>query len=66
MQKLTGVLKRDLVREVGVGRLAGEQSATPRSQARARIIEQGDGSALVEVTCDCGRRILLECDYDKA
>jgi len=32
----------------------------------ARIIEQGDGVSIVEVTCTCGRRMRINCTHAKA
>lgn len=33
------------------------------TQAAARIVEMGPTSALIEVTCPCGQKSYVRCDY---
>ncbi len=68
-----GVVKKDMVRPAGTRQLGGAVSAAvAASQAAcaagggapaARIVEQSDRGAVVEVTCACGRKTLLHCAY---
>ena len=41
---------------------AGLPAATP--MPTARILEQSDGRAVIEVTCPCGRVTQLACTFD--
>jgi hypothetical protein len=69
---MSGVLKRHLVRSAGtrvLGELpAGERivstATAPASEGmpQARIVEQSNGLVVVEVVCECGRRIYLNCE----
>lgn len=71
MPRATGVIKSGQVR-------AGDSLAAPLpgqaargvasalaagGLARARIVEQRPDGVIVEVTCTCGRTVLLQCDY---
>ena len=63
---MPGVLKRDQVKFSGTRMLgetasAGSAVAT-ESQPQARIVEQGNGMVVVEVVCECGRKIYLNCE----
>ena len=63
-----GVLKKDMVKPVG-SRCLGDHTVAGDSafgQPRASIIQQGDGSTVIEVICTCGRSIRLKCDYAHA
>ncbi|MFP4107208.1 MAG: hypothetical protein ACLFVU_14140 [Phycisphaerae bacterium] len=40
--------------------------ARPKQPAQAKIITKGGGMALVEVTCPCGEKIMLECRLESA
>ena len=46
---------------IGAGECRGNKGKNPV----ARLIEAGDGSGRIEVQCACGRKIILECEYDK-
>jgi cytochrome c5 len=41
-------------------------SAGVPAVAKARIVAQTETEAVVEVTCDCGRKIRLRCTYPRA
>jgi len=64
------VIKNEQVRMAGPRRLdqaaagnalAGTLQAEPA--AGARIVEMGPTSALIEVTCPCGQKSYVRCDY---
>jgi hypothetical protein len=65
---MSGVLKKHLVRSAGtrvLGEAAAGESATSRATEglpQARIVEQANGRVMVEVVCECGRRIYLNCE----
>lgn len=72
-QAVTTLLKRNQVRLMS-GPAQGPQAplrhgasdATSSPGARepqARIVRQTATMATIEVTCECGQRILLECEY---
>ncbi|RPI63801.1 MAG: hypothetical protein EHM48_01890 [Planctomycetaceae bacterium] len=62
-EKLTGVIKSQMVRQVGTLAVGNGPMMSSPAGAKARIIEQKDGSAVIEVTCGCGKRIYVECEY---
>ena len=41
---------------------AGKIPAIP-AQAKVRIIENQDQYAVMEVTCSCGKKTIIRCDY---
>lgn len=60
---MQGLIKNDQVVMSGARMLGTSQiSQAPAQGPQARIVESKDGMVVVEVTCDCGRRILLNCD----
>ena len=63
MQKLTGILKKDRIVEAAQHPRAPESCSAGGGDGRSRIVEQRDGLAVVEVTCECGKKILLQCEY---
>jgi hypothetical protein len=63
------VVKRQYVQATGRRRV-GPQSAAPPSAAKkvgggaaARVVEQDETGALIEVTCPCGQKVYVHCDY---
>ncbi len=63
---MPGVLKRHQVKSAGT-RVLGESAAggpavPPSGLPQARIVEQANGMVVVEVTCECGRTIYLNCE----
>lgn len=61
------VLKKGQVKLGEPYRLGGGAAGAPGSSgARARVVEQGDAGALIEVVCACGRKTYLRCDYAPA
>ena len=71
-QRTCGVLKGRNVRLAGSARVGlaggpgGLAAAAGNSRLSARIIEQRPGQAVVEIVCDCGQTIQLQCTYDAA
>ncbi|KPK86766.1 MAG: hypothetical protein AMJ81_00450 [Phycisphaerae bacterium SM23_33] len=63
-----GVLKKDTVRMAEGHGLIGGPAGQPgqASGPAARIVEQGQTGVLIEVTCVCGRKTQLQCDYAPA
>ncbi|MHC4295410.1 MAG: hypothetical protein ACYSTL_07475 [Planctomycetota bacterium] len=65
-----GVLKKKALktgapRRIGTG---GQSAMSPTGgaftrSAQARIVQQNDTHAIVEVRCSCGRTIRLQCNY---
>ena len=60
------VVKKDQVKlaepcPVGAGVGVGARSA--RSSWQARVVEQGQAGAVIEVVCPCGQRVRLHCEY---
>lgn len=49
----------------GPGQLKEKLSAgaAPSAKLHAHIIEEAAEYALIEVTCSCGRKTLLKCEY---
>ena len=60
-----GVVKKDKVKMVQGSRVVGDGSPSvpPAAGSGARIVEQSDAGALIEVTCTCGEKTYLQCDY---
>jgi len=73
IERVTGVIKKDRVHLGGVvqisrmGQLPVSAGAgCPNGSAgRARIIEQRDGMAVVEVTCACGKTTIIQCQLSE-
>ena len=70
MEQPVAVLKQHEVRMGGVTNVGqpvpniksgtGPRNASPQ----AKLIQQTGNQALIEVTCGCGRQILLQCELD--
>ena len=64
---MPGVLKKSQVKSAGT-RVLGEAPAgpvaseAPEGLPQARIVEQANGLVVVEVVCECGRTIYLNCE----
>lgn len=61
MSLSSGVVKKQAVR-VADGEAVENHEACLAPAGRARIISQQDGTAVVEILCECGRKILLQCE----
>ena len=64
-QEATAVLKKGKIRE-GQRRLIGGESLRPGVETvrtRARIVEQDNTHAVIEVICDCGRKCYVNCAH---
>jgi hypothetical protein len=44
-----------------VGVTDGESAFS--NQPRARLVHDEDGATRIEVTCHCGKKIVIECEY---
>jgi len=71
MDRISHVLKSAVVRPAGSCLIGGQAGHGRPGQdqggaATAKIVEQGDGTAVVEVTCACGRRTRVNCTYARA
>jgi hypothetical protein len=69
MSEWPRVLKKRMVRAGGSRRI-GDRAAAPAGaaggKAAARIVEQSDAGAVLEVTCGCGRKTYVQCEYPAA
>ncbi|MFW6132403.1 MAG: hypothetical protein ACOC8F_00795 [Planctomycetota bacterium] len=70
METSRTVIKRDRVRLSGrraIGpagaRASAGEGGSPAGEPKARIVEQDQDAALIEVTCPCGRKTYLRCTY---
>ena len=68
MDQISRVLKSAVVKPVGSCMIGGQSGQGRPGQDHggapvARIVEQSDGVAVVEVTCACGRRTRVNCTY---
>ena len=65
---MAGVLKKDQVKFSGTRVLTQTSAPAPAethaSMPQARIVEQAGGTVVVEVVCECGQKIYLNCDCD--
>jgi hypothetical protein len=61
----SGVLKKDTVKMAEGRSLVGRANQQPARVAgpAARILNQTETGVLIEVTCACGERTQLQCDY---
>ena len=63
---MSGVLKKHLVKSAGTRVLSETPAGAPVASAeglpQARIVEQANGMVVVEVACECGKRIYLNCE----
>lgn len=41
-----------------------EQVAEQGEKVSARLVSREDGGSAIEVLCSCGKKIIIECDYD--
>lgn len=67
MPRMSGVIKKGFVQD-GPGLAAATPAGTSGSSGggalpRARLVEQREGMAIVEVVCACGRVMMLQCEY---
>jgi len=62
------VIKKHLVRMLETPRVIGAASGQAGSgpAACARIVRRSEAGVLVEVTCACGEKTYLQCDYARA
>jgi hypothetical protein len=63
----SGIVKKNQVNLAGRRRLGAAGPATRSAGGpAARVLRQDDAGALIEVTCACGRKTHLQCDYAAA
>jgi hypothetical protein len=61
-----GVTKKDQIRVSQPYRLGERvESAASPGEPKARVLQQNDESAVIEVTCECGKRVFLTCRFDQ-
>jgi len=60
--ELEGQYRLDMT-QGGSTRAALQQPGAGAGPARACILENHTDHALIEVTCSCGTRMILKCDY---
>ena len=64
-QAPTNIVKKDQVRLAGTRMLDRDSqgAALPGGHdPQPRIVENKDGLVVIEVTCECGKKIYLHCD----
>ena len=75
MHDLSRVVKRGLVKAGPPRSLSGNspaparpaQAAAARSgQPKAVLVESTTAAAVIEITCGCGAKVYLKCDYEQA
>ncbi len=59
-----GVLKKHDVRMVS-GPTAVATAKPPAGGPQARIVQQNDTEALVEITCPCGQKTQIRCTFGR-
>jgi len=63
------VLKKEQVRPGGTRRLGvvggavGAAGGATTARASVRILQQNGDGAVLEITCPCGRKTLVQCQY---
>lgn len=65
MEEVTaGVVKKSAVKTTNPRRIDEAVTRPPGGMsAKARIVEQSDAGAVIEVTCACGKTTHLACSY---
>ena len=60
-----GVIKKDSVKPTGSCLIGPMARAAPAGgdATQARIVEQDDTHAVIEVTCACGKKSYLRCNF---
>ena len=56
----------DHVRPAGAKLIGQASGGAARPGAAARIVETDEAGAMIEVTCRCGERVYLRCEYAAA
>ncbi len=68
MEKVTGqILKGSDIqvsgtRQINITAVPSAQPQ-PKGPATARLLQSGDGFALIELTCSCGIKTTIKCNY---
>ena len=68
-QSLSGVVKKDRVRDAGPCRIsaggaaAGGAAGRGGGRATVRVVQQAEDRAVLEVRCRCGQVTYLECRW---
>jgi hypothetical protein len=68
------ILKNDSITVKGTHKIshkastpaAGAGTAANKTQPKAEIIQKEPDFAIIEVTCGCGQKVQLRCDYSSA
>lgn len=59
----TGIIKNRHVSYSATPGVVLTKPPVPKAGAAARIIKQADSHLVIEVTCPCGEKIHVQCDY---
>ncbi len=63
-QVVRGVTKNDQIKLVQPYRLGDRTaSASAIGEPVARVLRQDNESAVIEVTCECGKKVYLTCQF---
>jgi hypothetical protein len=61
--EVEGKFSLDLAGIVSPGPNAKQQMQAPGAPAKVRVLENQKDFAVMEVTCSCGRKTIIRCDY---
>ena len=61
--EVEGKFSLDLAGVVSPGPNAKNQTKAPDTPAKVRVLENQKDYAVMEVTCSCGRKTVIRCDY---
>jgi len=61
--EVEGKVSLDLGGIVTLGQNASHQTPVPGAPAKVRVLENQKDYAVMEVTCSCGRKTVIRCDY---
>ena len=61
---MSGIIKKDSVRMAEAPRQLGDAATPPAAMGpAARILEQNETGVQIEITCACGQKTYLQCEY---
>jgi hypothetical protein len=61
--EVEGKFSLDLAGIVSPGPNSKQQMQSPSTPAKVRVLENQKDFAVMEVTCSCGRKTIIRCDY---
>jgi hypothetical protein len=61
--EMEGTFVLDLACASHSGSNQNQQAQAPATPAKVRVLENQKDYAVMEVTCSCGRKTIIRCDY---